>query len=129
MDAAGASWLASPSPFVSDDVYKGVHFDARNLSDGFSLPGYRPAAAVGAARWVPAVAVAQAPTLFGPMAPHVFAPERIIAERHPIKLTTPEPGRCVRLSSVGPSSIDRLSGLCRILSLPAMRSLALIGVH
>ena len=84
------SWRASPSPFVSDDVYKGVVFDARNISDGFAAPNFHEGK-----EWVPAVPVPNSSTLFGVMSPHVYTPSRIVSERKPIKMTQPSPGHYV----------------------------------
>ena len=78
------AWRATDSPFVVDDVYGGVRFDARLLTDGFSRPGY----AVGGS-WTAAAAVLDATTLFGPLHPHVFTPDRLISERRPVKITRP----------------------------------------
>ena len=81
------TWTASESPFTSDDVYKGVAFDARKLKDGFASPGYKPDSG-----WTPAAPVPNASALFGAMSPHVFTPTRIVSKRHPVRMTTPAPG-------------------------------------
>eukprot|EP01048_Picozoa_sp_COSAG05_P016318 COSAG05_NODE_2085_length_3597_cov_2.234420_3_plen_569_part_00 len=89
---SGNDWLASPSPFVSDDVYKGIEFDARNLSDGFSAPNFRPGID-DKQQWTPAAVVWKAaPFQTAKMTPHIFTPDRVISQRFPVKLTTPSPG-------------------------------------
>ena len=85
--SAPAGWSAAASPFVSDDVYNGVHFDARLLADGFSTPGYKPPAAPGS--WRPATPVPGAGSLFGRLTPHVFTPIRLVSERRPVRITRP----------------------------------------
>jgi hypothetical protein len=77
-------WQAAPSPFVSADVFAGVHFDASRLQDGFSLPQFRPKA-----KWVAAVATVQpnkAVPIFGPMSPHIFAPTKIVSRVRPVSV-------------------------------------------
>jgi alpha-L-rhamnosidase len=101
------AWQASPSPFVSDDVYKGVEFDARNLTDGFALPHCD-----GCSGWSPAVAVPNASSFFGSLSPHVYTPTRIIAERHPVKMTRSPTGSYVYWfaeNSVGWSTLNNVT--------------------
>ena len=82
-------WKAAPSPFVQDDVYAGVVFDANRLTDGFGSPGF------GDKAWVAATVTVQpnpAVPLFGRMSAHVFTPTRIVAERKAARLTVPAAG-------------------------------------
>lgn len=88
--SSASGWSASPSPFVSDDVYKGVVFDARNISDGFATPSFQEGK-----EWAHVVPVPNSSTLFGEMSAHVYTPSRIVSERKPIKMTQPHPGRYV----------------------------------
>lgn len=57
-------------------------FDARNLTDGFSLAGCATCKS-----WVAAAAVPNASVCFGTLSPHVYTPTRIVFERHPVKMT------------------------------------------
>ena len=85
-----STWSSTSSPFVTEDVYAGVTFDARKLTDGFAEPGFKPATP-----WPPATLVKDATKLFGLMHPHVYTPTRVVSERFPVRMTQPSPGTYV----------------------------------
>ena len=97
------TWTASQSPFLADDVYKGVVFDANLLQDGWARPDFVPSSGGGNKSWTAAVEVQNSipaarhvsytgGKLLGKLSPHVYTPTRQVRERFPAKLTEPQKG-------------------------------------
>ena len=91
------SWKAAFGPILGSSLYKGEHYDARELADGWSRPGFDDGT------WKPVIAVNRDPrTLVAPEGP----PVRCTEEVRPVKVWTSPSGNT--LLDFGQNLVGRL---------------------
>lgn len=91
------SWKASFGPILSSSLYKGESFDARELADGWSRPGFDDSG------WRPVVGVERDPaTLVAPEGP----PVRCTGDVRPVNVRTSPSGKL--LLDFGQNLVGRL---------------------
>jgi len=81
--ASDTSWKASHGPVVSDSVYDGEVYDAREESPGWDRPGFDDSS------WQPAQ---ESPRWTGTLSAQMMPPIRVVDSMVPVKLLNPRPG-------------------------------------
>ena len=81
--ASDASWKAAPGPVVSDSVYDGEVYDAREQVPGWDRSGFDDSS------WRP---TQQGPRWTGALSAQMMPPIRIVDSMVPVKLLNPKPG-------------------------------------
>ncbi|HEY6271338.1 MAG TPA: family 78 glycoside hydrolase catalytic domain [Terriglobales bacterium] len=81
--ASDGAWKAAEGPIVSDSVYDGEVYDARQETAGWDLPGFDDSS------WHPASVVTGTS---GEISSELMPPIRVVGEMPPVSVSNPRPG-------------------------------------